>query len=159
MRMIGDLIDLGFGGDDGPWLADRALAWIRDDVNREEVEAVRRLCARLALGDGSMFESRDSSRDEIRLLRHIVAGAEDESYRRSLKLRALFVGPRPARGLRGRLHTIRRAVFVGPAQVDLIYGRPRSRLAYAWRRLARPFDLMLRSLRAVWHGLEVRLRR
>jgi hypothetical protein len=35
-------------------------------------------------------------------------------------------------------------VFLSEAQIDAIYGRPRGRLGYLGRRLARPFDLLLR---------------
>jgi Uncharacterised nucleotidyltransferase len=50
LKMVADLVDLGFAGPDGPELAGRAARWIARDVTAGEVEAARRLCAALAAG-------------------------------------------------------------------------------------------------------------
>ncbi len=134
LRMVADLLDLGT-------LTDRALAWVAQDVPADEAEALRRLCSRLAAGEDPKAGWEDP---EETLLRHMLAGRLDAGYEKSLRLG--FFRPQPSdrpaavRLARSALSTI----FLSNAQIDAIYGRPRSRLGYLGRRLARPFDLLLR---------------
>src|SRR5258706_348742 len=114
-----------------------------------EAAAVRRLSARLAAGeDPAGWAAGDLP--EATLLRHILAGRLDADYTGALRL-GLF---RPPPGDHGPVVRLVRAVWgavaLSDAQIDGIYGpagsngRPRSRLGYLGRRLARPFDLLLR---------------
>jgi hypothetical protein len=50
-------------------------------------------------------------------------------------------------------------VFLTRAQVDMIYGRPRTELGYLGRRLARPLDLAWRLGRYAASAIRLRLRR
>jgi putative nucleotidyltransferase-like protein len=145
LKMVADLIDLG------P-LTDRALAWVAKDVPAGEAEAIRRLCARLAAGE----EPAALDPPEETLLRHFLAGRLDADYERALRLGLFRSQPsdRPAavRLARGVLGT----VFLSDAQIDAIYGPPRRRLGYLGRRLARPFDLLLRLGRYGINWVKVR---
>jgi Uncharacterised nucleotidyltransferase len=133
LRMVADLIDLG------P-LTDRALAWVAQDVSADEAEAVRRLCSRLAAGE----DAAGWDAPEETLLRHVLAGRLDPGYERSLRL-GLFRSQPSDRAPAVRLaRSLLGTVFLSDAQIDAIYGPPRSRLGYLGRRLARPFDLLLR---------------
>jgi Uncharacterised nucleotidyltransferase len=134
LRMAADLIDLGA-------LTGRALTWVARDVSAAEGEALRRLCSRLAAGEDP---AAGWDEPEETLLRHMLAGRLDAEYERSLRL-GLFRAqpsdrPRAVRLARSVLST----VFLSDAQIDAIYGPPRSRLGYLGRRIARPFDLLLR---------------
>jgi putative nucleotidyltransferase-like protein len=138
LKMVADLLDLGSLGVEGsipPW-----LRWVERDVPVEEAGAVRRLCARLAAGE----DPAGWQGPEETLLRHIVAGRLDPEYERALRLGLFRAQPsdrsRPAQLAR----TLFGAVLLSDAQIDALYGRPRSRLGYLGHRLARPFDLLLR---------------
>jgi hypothetical protein len=152
LKMVADLVDLGVGPDAGA-LTPRALSWVARDVSPEEAEAVRRLCARLAAGeDVAGWEG-----PEEVLLRHILAGRLDPDYAGALRL-GLF-RPQPSdRGPVARLaHTLWSAVALSDAQIDAIYGPPSHRLGYLGRRLARPFDLLLRLGRYATRWLKLRI--
>jgi len=134
LKMVADLIDLG------P-LTDRALAWVAQDVSKDESEALRRLCARLAAGEDP---AAGWDAPEETLLRHVLAGRLDAEYERALRL-GLFRAQPSDRAPAARLaRSMLSALFLSDVQIDAIYGRPRSRLGYLGRRLARPFDLLLR---------------
>ncbi len=133
-RMVADLIDLG------P-LTDRSLAWVARDIPAGEAEAVRRLCSRLAAGE---VDTSGWDAPEETLLRHLLAGRLDPQYESALRL-GLFRSQPSDRSQAGRLaRAVLGTVFLSNAQIDAIYGQPRSRLGYLGRRLARPFDLLLR---------------
>ncbi len=142
LRMVADLIDLDA-------LTDRAAAWVEKDVPTAEAEAVRRLCAGLTAGEYP------EGNEEI-LLRHMLAGRLDPDYEKSLRL-GLFQPqpsdrPRPVQLAR----TVLGAVFLTDVQIDVLYGRPRTRLGYLGRRLARPFDLLRRLGRYSLRWVKVR---
>lgn len=143
-RVVSDVIDLGLPADAD--LARRALTWIDGDVTRDEFEGLVTLARRLEAGDTALFDEaqRGSGAPDGVLLRHAVAGALDDGYRRVLRARSALAG----RGVRARLRAARRALALTDAQVDALYGRPASRLGYAWRRVLRPFDLARRLLQA-----------
>ncbi|HEV8581349.1 MAG TPA: nucleotidyltransferase family protein, partial [Thermoanaerobaculia bacterium] len=134
LKMLADLIDLG------P-LTDRAVSWVAEDVSATEAEAVRRLCSRLAAGEDP---AAGWDAPEETLLRHILAGRLDPDYERALRL-GLFRSQPSDRPRAGRLfRSVVDTVFLSDAQIDAIYGPPRNRVGYLGRRLARPFDLLLR---------------
>ncbi len=150
LRMVADLIDLEASG---KALTDRAAAWVEKDVPAAEAEAVRNLCMCLAAGE-------DPEGIEETLLRHMLAGRLDPDYEKSLRLGLFQPQPtdrsRPVQLARAVLG----AVFLTDAQIDALYGRPRTRLGYLGRRLARPFDLLLRLGRygRQWVRLRARVR-
>lgn len=157
LKMIADLVDLGFAGPDGPQLAALAARWIARDVTAEEVEAARRLCVALAAGELAAWET--SRAPAAVLLRHALAGRLDPGYAESLRL-ALFRrtpsdAPEPVRLARAVAGT----VWLSRAQVDALYGPPRRRLGYLRRRLRRPLDLLARLGRYGLHAWTVRRRR
>jgi hypothetical protein len=86
-RMIADLIDLGFPGEEGglrEW-----EPWILRDVSRVEISAIARFCARLRCG-----ESLDRCGVEERaFLTHIVAAGADSGYSKSLALARILREP------------------------------------------------------------------
>jgi hypothetical protein len=146
LRMVADLLDLGFAGPGGEELARRAAAWIARDVSRVEVEAARRLCAALAAGDG--LEGWEESRaPEAVLLRHALTGRLDPGYERALRLALFRRRPSDAPEAARLVRAIAATLWLSRAQVDAIYGPPRSRLGYLGRQLGRPLDLIARALR------------
>jgi len=133
LKMVADLIDLGAVGA----LTERAVKWVEKDVPAAEAEAVRDLCACLKAG------AEPSENAEV-LLRHILAGRLDPDYEQSLRL-GLFRSQPSDRSRPAQLgRAVLGAVFLTDAQIDALYGRPRTRLGYLGRRIARPFDLLLR---------------
>jgi len=144
LKMIGDLIDLGFLPGDEEMMAG-VERLVGRDVSAAEVAAARRLATTLARGEEVVrrMADRGETAGEIVLLRHMVAGRWDDRYRAALKL-----GLRPQPGDDGpavaAVRAVWSAVFLSRAQVDAIYGRPASGWGYLGRRLARPFDLARR---------------
>ena len=143
-KMVADLADLRELGELDA-LTDRALGWVARDVSPAEAAAVRRLLARLAAGE----DPRRWEGDEETLLRHLLAGRLDPGYERALRL-GLFQPqpsdrPRPLQLAR----TVLGALFLSKAQIDAVYGPPRSALGYLGRWIARPCDL---GWRLRWRG-------
>jgi len=157
LRMLGDLVDLGFGGPDGAALAASAALWTARDLAAAEVEAARRLCAALAAGDdlGGWEASREG---EAVLLRHVLAGLLDPAYERALRLAPLRRQPSDAPQAVRLARAVAGTVWLSRAQVDALYGPPRRRLGYLGRRLGRPLDLLARLGRAGLHAWRLRRR-
>lgn len=144
LRAFGDLSDLGLASaPDEAW--EKIRRWLAMALSNAEIDAARELLHRLADGDLEGLEG-----DAAVLLSHILAGAFDPHYRSALKLR-LFAPPLSER-TRGRAFAafLGRTLWLSDAQIDAIYGRPRTRFGYLGRRVLRPFDLVGRSLRAAW---------
>ena len=162
LRLVGDLLDLGAAADDGE-LARTALPFVEDEVTAAETAAAVALSRRLGEGDADLFEASSTTSPEGLLLRHLVAGLLDDDYRSALRLRKLQALGRRAKGPGERVAVLAkhawRALLLTDAQIDVLYGRPRSRLGYVGRRLARPFDLAGRAARMVVGSLRLRLRR
>jgi hypothetical protein len=151
LRMVADLIDLGIDlGSD----LEAGLGWVAKDVSPAEAGAARALCARLAAGEDPAAGW--DGPEEV-LLRHILAGRLVPEYETALRL-GLF---RPQPSDRSRpvqlARTVLGAVLLTDAQIDALYGRPRTRLGYLGRRLARPFDLLWRLGRYGIEWVRVRL--
>jgi hypothetical protein len=155
LRMVADLIDLGAHSDDGH-LGRAAAPLVAGEVAPDEIAASLALAARLARGDLSFLEPGTGSSPEGVLLRHFVAGRLDEDYRRALGWRR--IGAR-VHGPFSLAAGVRHSLVLTDTQIDVIYGRPRSRLGYLGRRLARPFDLVRRAARYGAGHLRVRLKR
>ena len=156
-RMVADLIDLGFAEEDGKAVLEQITPWLEGEVSPEETQALRKLCAYLSVGDGSLFSPVEEVGPEALLLRHLVAGATDQKYVESLQVSA-FLGrvshlPRPVAVARALWH----ALFLNRAQVDKIYGQQRSRTGYLWWQILRPLDLLVQATHSLanrfWTGL------
>jgi hypothetical protein len=151
--MLGDLMDLGFAT-----LPNRSSVsrWIDRDVPAADVADLQSLCQRLQAGD--VPETGVLIDPGTRWLRHILAGRMDADYKRSLRLK-LFrdpLGDDPSSLLRVR--EIVRAVFPNRRQIDAIYGPQKNELGYALRRILRPFDLVLRTVRSTAGLIRIRRR-
>ena len=141
-RMLADVQDLGAPGD--VWEA--ASRWIERDVSRQEMEAVGVLIRRL--GGGSDPKALVAGDDAAgAMLRHILAGVLEDSYAKSLKFRGLTAKPKDMGTVRSLGNILRGALLPTRAQIDILYGPPRSELGYWGWRLWRPFDLGLRTVR------------
>jgi hypothetical protein len=186
LKMVADLVDLGFAGPDGPELAGLAARWIARDVAAEEVEAARRLCVALAAGAAGPAETAGAARaamaaagaartagaaggdlaawetwraPEAALLRHALAGRLDPGYEESLRLALFRRVPSDAPEAVRLARAVAGTVWLSRAQVDALYGPPRRRLGYLGRRLQRPLDLLARFGRYGLHAWKVRRRR
>lgn len=140
LRTLSDLVDLGFHGETGTPLARRAMGLVARDVSPEEAEAVRELCAALVAGE----DLTSGTSPGALLLRHILAGRLEPDYAAALRLSLFRAQPSDRRPAVRLVRSVLAAVFLSKAQIDAIYGRPRHPLGYLGRRLARPFDLLLR---------------
>jgi Uncharacterised nucleotidyltransferase len=183
LKMVADLVDLGFAGPGGPELAGLAARWTARDVAAAEVEAARRLCAALAAGaegpaaaaatanaagaagdagapgDDLATWGEESRAPEAVLLRHALAGRLDPGYEESLRLALFRRVPSDAPQAVRLARAITGTVWLSRAQVDAIYGPPRGRLGYAGRRVRRPLDLLARLGRYGLQAWRVRRRR
>jgi len=155
MRMLADVQDLGANED--VWRT--ARRWIERDASREDVEAVAVLAGRLAAGEDPVAVVAGDD-DAGALLRHLLAGVLGEGYARSMKFRSLTDRPREIGGVRALAKTMRGALLLTNAQVEILYGPPRTELGYWGWRLWRPFDLVLRAGRygAAWISHRFRIR-
>jgi hypothetical protein len=154
LKMIADLIDLGFHDDEA--LAGRAASLVARDVTAGEAAAAAALCAALARGDDLTAAGADPAAPASVLLRHILAGRLDADYAAALRLGFFRAQPSDRRPAVRFLRSVAGAVFLTRGQIDAIYGPPRSSWGYWGRRLARPFDLFLRLGR--YSSRRVRLR-
>ena len=151
-RVLSDLADLEFCEADveGVW------TWLTATVAREELISAARLVRALVGGDIAGIE-RDSGADV--LLRHVIAGATDDAYARSLRVRNVVSngsGSVAGRFFRGAWGAIAKT----PKEMEVIYGGPRSSLWHAFARLWRPLDIaFVRLPRYLMAGLRFRLQR
>lgn len=149
LKMVADLIDLSPEA-----LTPRALFWVEADLPRAEALVVRRLCERLAAGDDPLEEDADAL--EAVLLRHILAGRLDPGYESALRLGLFRAQPSDRPPLLRLVRSVAGTVFLSRAQVDAIYGPPRHPLGYLGRQLARPFDLLARTVKSGARSLRLR---
>lgn len=152
-RMVADVVALGGRVSD----VEGVRRWIAGAVSLEEVEGTLSLAERLAAGDASLFDAGGPVTADVVLLRHFAAALLDEDYVRSLRLR-WPVSSRGRRGLSAWARGAWEAVAVTDAQIDVLYGPPRSRWGYVGRRVLRPFDLVRRAARYAASALRLRLR-
>ena len=153
-RMLADVQDLEAGDD--AWEA--ASRWIERDASRQEVEAVAALVRRLGAGEDPAAVAAGGD-DAGALLRHLLAGVLDEGYAQSMKFRSLTAKPKDVTAARALAKTMRGALLPSKAQIDILYGPPRTELGYWGRRLWRPFDLVGRAWRYGWAWVAHRFRR
>jgi hypothetical protein len=145
-RMLADVQDLGIDETGLAAFFDRGFSWIAADVSPEEVEVVVGLVRRLGAGENPQVVA--ATEDGVgTLLRHLVAGTTDQGYAQSMRFRSLTVGPKDVGFVRGLASTLRGALLPTKAQIDILYGPPKTELGY-WRwRLWRPLDLVVRAVR------------
>lgn len=140
LRTLSDLADLGFHEEAAEPLVRRAVGLVARDVSPEEAEAVRELCAGLVAGEDLTSEKSPAAL----LLRHILAGRLEPDYAAALRLSLFRAQPSDRMPAVRLVRSVLGAVFLSRAQIDAIYGPPRHPLGYLGRRLARPFDLLVR---------------
>jgi Uncharacterised nucleotidyltransferase len=145
-RMLADLVDLGLAAPDGERLAGALFPMIAGEVSREELDATRALCVVLSDGDEDVFAPLHAGREAL-LLRHAVAGLTDDAYRTAIRLSGLWSAPSEHPMPIALLVEVYRALFLTRAQIDMVYGPPRSAWGYLGWRLLRPFDLVRRLVR------------
>lgn len=137
MNVVADLLDLGFVGEAGSRLADEARPFLAGVLAEEEVGSVLRVCGRL--GDGT-FRISEEADDDLgpAFLRHVVAAAIDERYRKALKLRQL----RPRLASESLLARLSSTLFPEPARLAALYPGLARRRALGVARAVRPFHLV-----------------
>jgi hypothetical protein len=79
-----------------------------------------------------------------------VAGALDARYREGLKLRALGSGPSLLPRPFAFVREVARSLWPGHDRLAALHGRPVSGIHSVLLRVARPFDLAWRAVRATW---------
>lgn len=134
LRMVADLIDLGFGGEDGAAMAQQILPWLESELSEAEVHAARELCVALSSGDAELYSSASHDRPEVKLLRHILAGSVDPRYQRALRVHALVPGLRSDRSLGFILRAGWRHTFRPREDMELLWGPPAGRFGYLGKR-------------------------
>lgn len=134
LRMVADLIDLGFGGEQGEALVRAITPWLQTEVTATEVSAARELCALLAAGDPELLSPQAHDRPAVKLLRHILAGAVDPRYQRALRVHSLVPGLRSDRSLGFILRAGWRHTFRPREDMELLWGPPTGRFGYLRRR-------------------------
>ncbi len=157
LRMVADLMDLLPDGAAWDRFRNGPYQWIHHRIHGRELEAVGRLCQRLAAG-GLPDPDRESERDAEILLRHLLAGHLDEAYRRSLRIDYTQSRLRQARREGRLLGYLKEKIFVTDGHVELRHGKPASRWGYLGRKLWRPIDLAVRLVEAALGSLRVRAR-
>jgi len=154
-RMLADVQDIGIGDD----ARKDAFRLIRRDASLLEVKAVSGLARRLGAGEDPAILAGDND-GEGAVLRHLLASVLDVKYAQSMKFRSLAAAPTEVSNIRAFAKTMRDAVLLKKAQVDTLYGPPRTRLGYLGWRLWRPFDLIVKAGRyaAAWVAHRLRIR-
>jgi Uncharacterised nucleotidyltransferase len=142
LKMVADLIDLGWAGPEAEGLAAAAGLLVAGDVAGEEVAAARGLAAALAAGELPPAES-----GAALLLAHALAGRLDPDYAAAQRLDLFAAQPSDRPRAARWAGTLWRTLVLTRGQIDAVYGPPRHPGGYLLRRLARPFDLLARFLR------------
>jgi hypothetical protein len=142
-RMLADVADLEEVGFIPSWEA--VERWTGGSLGREEVLAAFELVGSLRRGE------EPSSPHATALLQHVLVAASDASYHESLSQRAL-VSQLTSGAPSDRSRLFAGVLFPTRAQLDAIYGGPRSLLGYALLRVWRPLDLGLRFVQYLWRS-------
>jgi hypothetical protein len=151
MRMLADLVDLGWGAPGHGEAAAAAADLTARHVSRDEREAVLDLCRRLRAGEALPDRLTRRAGPAHRLLGHVLAGSLDPSYSDSLKLRALGSGPSLSPRPLVWLREAGRALFPGRARMEALHGEPVGRGASGMRRVLRLASMVWRAALAL-HG-------
>ncbi len=126
------------------WLA-RVARLVAGEISEPEVSSLAGLGRRLGAGDLAVLAEPIAESGETALLHHLLAGALDERYGRSLRFamlaRPLSDRSRPVAVAR----SLWKALFPSRAELEAIYGPARGARARWARRLGRPLDLARRA--------------
>jgi hypothetical protein len=157
LRMLADLLDLAPG--EAEWRAFEKAAggWLDPSVSAAERSAVRSLLSLLAAGR-DVRELVETSEPEALILRHVVAGATDDTYRNAIRVRHRMVGATGDSTFSKAADVINDGLFLTRTQIDHIYGQPPSALGYWGWRLWRPIDMIARACHYCWAYLRHRFR-
>ncbi len=154
MRMIADLIDLGVGAPAGRESWERAGSFVARHVGVGEREGAWELCRHLVAGEPWPEALRREDPAEA-LLAHIVAGALDPCYERSLRLRipgsAPSLLPRPLAWLRD----VGRSLWPTTAHLDALEGPNGSRGRLPGARVRRIMTQVRRAFGSAWSVLRL----
>jgi hypothetical protein len=157
LRMLADLQDLA--PTDAEWqvFRDCAMGWTNASSTRTEVTAVRGLERRLHAGEDPTGIA-DEQGFEGLLLRHAIAGTRCESYRLAIRARHRLTGASGSFAVTRAWNVLRHGLFLSRAQIDHIYGPPRSAIGYWGWRLWRPLEMCYRLCSYGWANLRHRRR-
>lgn len=156
MRLAADLVDLY--PDAAAWRAfrERGAPLVAGHLDRDECAAAEALGLALRSGrvpvspawevDAGAAALLEGAAGAEALLRHLLAGSVDHAYANSLRLASFLRRPSGGTAPVALLRRAWRTVMLSRAQIDEIYGVPRSRVGYWVRRAWRPFDLVGRLL-------------
>jgi len=153
VRLLGDLVDLGSGGPEGEALLAASSALLDERATASEARAALDACRALVAGEIDWIAEDTPA---ALLVRHLIAGALDTRYGEALKLRDLVRPLHEGRRWAGWWNAGRQALALSDAQLERVYGKPRSRWGYVGRRLLRPLDLLWRAGRAVRSSIGTR---
>jgi len=152
LRMVADLVDLGFGDKGGETVARQILPWLESELSAGEILAARELCALLATGDPELYAAASHDRPAVKLLRHILVGSVDPRYQKSLRLPALVPGLRSDRSLGFILRAGWRHTFRPREDMDLLWGPPNGRLGHSYKRFVEPLQAVSDAARHHLHN-------
>ena len=150
LRMVADLVDLGFGDEGGETVARQILPWLESELSAREILAARELCALLATGDPELYAAASHDRPALKLLRHILAGSVDRRYQGSLRVHALVPGLRSDRSLGFIVRAGWRHTFRPREDMELLWGPAPGPFGYLGKRLE-PFQAVARAARHRLH--------
>jgi len=155
LQMLADLQDVTSDPIEETPVPDEALDWIALDVSRDEAEATMALVRDLSRGvrASDLLRGEDST---AVLLRHLLAGSLSEEYRRALRLSRRLDPPGGQGRMMGVTRTAWQAVWLSRTQVEMLYGKPRTKLGYLGWRLWRPFDVAGRTVQSAVAWLRLR---
>jgi hypothetical protein len=157
LQFLADLQDLGYSLAGGKEISQTILKWISSEVSADLVTASLSLLGRLENGERASEIAAGTDGAAV-VLHHLLAGAFDEEYRLSLKLGNQLT--RVDGGLRQDWpRRIWRALWLTPTQIDLLYGKPKTKLGYIGWQLWRPFHLVEKSISSGRAWLKLRRRR
>jgi hypothetical protein len=157
LRMLADLQDLAPGEAEWRAFEESAGGWLDCSVSADEIAAVRKLLRHLAAAE-DLPALVEASRPEALILRHVVAGATDDTYRNAIRARHRMVGASGDSTLSKVSDLISSGLFLTRAQIDHIYGAPQSPLGYWGWRFWRPFHLVIRACHYAWAWILHRFR-
>jgi len=157
-RFLADVQDLGAGGSGLREDLDTILPWIIRDVAPLEVEAVIDLIERLGRGEDPINVAAGDDHAAL-LIHHLVAGAVDDEYVRTMRLTRQLQGPSDKARWRRLVLDGWRTLWLTRPQVDKLYGKPKSALGYWGWRLWRPFDVVGRACGYGWAAGRHRFKR
>jgi hypothetical protein len=151
LRMVADLVDLGFGGEAGAATGEQIRPWLEAELSEAEVQAARELCVALSAGDPELFSGASHDRPAVKLLRHILAGSVDPRYQRVLRVHALVPGLRSDRSLAFILRAGWRHTFRPREDMELLWGPARGPMGHLHKRFVEPLQAVADAARHRLH--------